>query len=436
MRFINDKNDLKLYLVTGTQAVLLSFDIPKSKVAKKDFMGFSIERKDKNGTITYHNGSKYFASLVHDNTITDPSVKYASLVQSFFWTDYTVDPGETYTYTVKAMFGTALHHQPMYESSIEVTTEGLHNGKHSVYFNYGVTGSQGYAKNKEFGNKPLKTLKGKALEHALAYLGRELWSEGLVKFVRQARGNSFRLCAAFYEFQYDGFLQEIKAALDSGVDVQIVYSAQPDQKQKNVSGIKKAGFSLNENFHFRTKANQPHNKFMVLSKDGIPKQVWTGSTNITLTGIFGHCNTGHWIEDEAIAASYQAYWDTLKNNPDMEVLATKSEQIQADTDLTDLNDGTYVFFSPRDHGTKPKAKPVHLSNYAELIDNANELVCMIFPFNIDDVFKTVYRKDKKYLRFLIFDKAAEARKVKSNDKDLKVTAGAVLRVPSRIGSRK
>jgi len=94
--------------------------------------------------------------------------------------------------------------------------------------------------------------------------------------------------------------------------------------------------------------------------------------------------------------------------------------------LTKLDDGTYVFFSPRDLPAKPKSTPVHLKKYAALIDAAQELVCMIFPFNIDDVFKTVYRKDKSYLRLLLFEKASEANKVKSNDKDLKITAGAVL----------
>ncbi len=157
MRYKDEGSDLKLYVVAGTQTVLLSFDIAKDKV-KNDFLGFSIERKDKDGKITLHNGSKHFDSLIHDATITDPKVKYASLVQSFFWKDYTADPGQTYTYTVKAIFGTAINHTSKFSTSIEVTTETLQTGKHSVYFNYGVTGSQGYATNKEFGNRPIKSL--------------------------------------------------------------------------------------------------------------------------------------------------------------------------------------------------------------------------------------------------------------------------------------
>lgn len=433
MRFKNEGNPLKLYAVAGTQTVLLSFDIALSKIDGKNFLGFDVKRKDKDGTEHSINGTKLFKSLVDDNTIIDPKIKFISLVQSFFWKDYTADPDQTYTYTVTAMGGTALHHQPLFSSTIKVRTEPLQKGKHSVYFNYGVTGSQAYAKNKEFGNKPIKELKGKTLEHALDMLGRELWKEGLIKFVQQAKGKKFSLFCAFYEFQYPDFLKEIKAAKNSGADVQVVFSAQPGQNKEpktdgtlrsNMQAIKNAGITTI--CHPRTKANQPHNKFMVLCENGTPKQVWTGSTNITPAGIFGQCNTGHWIVDGNIAAKYMKYWNKLKDNPDLPDLCTISSQIQADTDLKKLADGTYVFFSCRDLPAKKNTTPVHLSNYAKLIDSAEELVCMIFPFNIDDVFTKVYRKPKKYLRLLIFEKTEEAKSVKSNDINLKVTGGAVL----------
>src|SRR5260221_6255702 len=173
MRFFNKDKDLKLYAVTGTQTVLLSFDIARGKLDGKQFLGFDIERKDSKGKIKQINGSKHFASLINDSTITDPKIKFLSLVQSFFWKDYTADPDEVYTYTVKAMSGTPINHSPLSENSIKVRTEKLQDGMHSVYFNYGVTGSQAYANNKEFGNKPIKQLKGQVLKDALSFLGRE-----------------------------------------------------------------------------------------------------------------------------------------------------------------------------------------------------------------------------------------------------------------------
>lgn len=433
MRYKNEDNDLKLYAVAGTQTVLLSFNISKSKLDNKNFLGFSVQRKDKNGKISFLNGTKHFASLAKN---TDPVIRNTSLVQSFYWQDYTVDPGQHYTYTIQPMFGTAINHQPKFESSINITTEELHTGKHSVYFNYGVTGSQAYAHNKEFGNTPVSELKGIALQHALAFLGRDLWSEGLIKFVQQATGNTFSIYGAFYEFQHPDFLAELKAAKDRGADVQLIVSGKPDQYEdkiykngtvrlNNKSMIEKSGLSSCIKT-LRKKPSQPHNKFMILCENGKAKQVWTGSTNITLAGIFGQCNTGHWMEDDAIAEKYLAYWNGLVGDPFMSIQAKVSESIQADTDLIKLPKGSYVFFSPRDLPEVKNTKPAHLQHYADLIDSAKELVCMIFPFNMDEVFNTVFQKDKDYLRLLLFESASDAKAVKSNDTDLKVTAGAVF----------
>ena len=51
---------------------------------------------------------------------------------------------------------------------------------------------------------------------------------------------------------------------------------------------------------------------------------------------------------------------------------------------------------------------------------------MIFPFNMDDVFAQVYNEDKDYLRLLIFESASDAKAAKSNDSDVKITAGAIV----------
>lgn len=435
MRFRNKKKDLKIYVVTGTTTVLLSFDIAKSKLDNKQFLGFDIERVDKNGVSFQIKGTKYFDSVHNNPTVTDPDIKNFSPIQSFFWYDYNYAPGETFTYTVRGIFGTALNHQALLETSIKITMEKLQDGQHSVYFNYGVTGSQAYATNTEFGNRPIKSLKGKVLEDALSFLGRELWSDGLLQFVAQAKTKKHKLYCAFYELQYLPFLHALKAAQDRGADVQVVYSAKADQANDklkngkvvrlgNVSSIKKV--NLISVSSPRKKPSQPHNKFMILFENDKPTQVWTGSTNITPAGIFGQCNTGHWIVDKKIAAKYFEYWQSLKGDPAMGVQGQVSEGIEPDEDLRSLANGTYVFFSPRDLPSKKDVTPKHLRNYADLIDAADEMVCMVLPFNIDDVFKKVYREDKNYLRFLIFEKTSEAFKVQSNDIDLKITGGAVL----------
>ncbi len=418
MRFKSTKGDVKIYAVAGTQTVLLSFDLAKTKVNNKEFIGFDIERKDSLGKIRKLNGSKHFNSLIIDSTITDQRLKMVSLVQTYFWKDYEADPGQTYTYTINAMYGTARKFAIKFSGTITVTMEQLNTGVHSVYFNYGVTGSQAY--NKRFDRKLITELPPVQKQKAFDLLGRELWTNGLLEFIRQAQGSKFQLYCVFYEFQYDGFLGEIKTIINSGATVEIRYSAQSGQKAKNEAAIASAG--IGAFCKGRTIVSQPHNKFMILCENNVPKQVWTGSTNLTLTGIFGHSNTGHWIKDETIAKQYFTYWQTVKDNPKTAVIAEVNEKVQADTDLKKLKNGTYVFFSPR-------KSAAHLSNYADLILNAKEMVCMIFPFNIEDEFRNVFADDKEYLRYILFEKAAEAKSVKSNDRDLMVTAGAVLSDP-------
>ena len=122
MRYKNEDTELKLYAVAGTQTVLLAFHLSKAK-AKGHFMGFDIERTDSKGNIHKLNGSKHFDSLIYDATITDPKIKFASLIQSFFWKDYLADPGQKYKYKVRAMFGNARNFSAKYESELKVTTE-------------------------------------------------------------------------------------------------------------------------------------------------------------------------------------------------------------------------------------------------------------------------------------------------------------------------
>ncbi len=412
MRYKNTAGILKVFAVAGTQTVLFSLDISKTKVEGKKLIGFSFERKDKDGVVRKLNGSKRFQSL-HG---TDK--EKLSLVQTFFWKDYTADPGQTYTYTINAMFGTAADFVPGFKVSIKITTEALQQGTHAVYFNYGVTGSQAYSN--RFKDVHVDDLSPAKRKEAMIMLGRELWQDGLLQFVQQAKDSSYELVGLFYELQYKEFLLALKKAKQDGANVQIRYSAKPGQKEKNEAAIEAAG--IKSICDIRTKASQPHNKFMVLCKDGNPIEVWTGSTNITLQGIFGHSNTGHWIKDAAVAEKYFQYWNTIKDNPSVADSAVVSEAIKADTDLIGLKKGTHVFFSPRSSETL-------LTHYANLIDSAEKMACMIIPFNIDDLFRDVYAKDKDYLRYILFEKAAEAKSVQSNDTDLMITAGAILKTP-------
>ena len=48
---------------------------------------------------------------------------------------------------------------------------------------------------------------------------------------------------------------------------------------------------------------------------GAPAEVWTGSTNISLGGISGQTNVGHWVRNPGVAAAFAAYWELLATDP-------------------------------------------------------------------------------------------------------------------------
>ena len=54
-----------------------------------------------------------------------------------------------------------------------------------------------------------------------------------------------------------------------------------------------------------------HNKFIVLIHKNKPVAVWTGSTNISAGGIFGHSNVGHVVWDEAWL---RTFWTTGRDS--------------------------------------------------------------------------------------------------------------------------
>lgn len=299
MRYFNTDNELKAYAVAGTQTVLLALEINKTKVIGKGFMGFRISRKEGKAKPILLNGSKRFAS---DNP-TNP-IQKLSPIQSYMWKDYTAEPGKTYTYTFEAMFGTYNAMNPQYTTTLKVTTERLNEGEQSVYFNLGVTGCQAYAK--KFAKKKIEALPEPDKVKAFAILGRELFTEGLLKFVAQAKTDKYKLLCAFYELEYLPFLAALKKALKKHAEVEIVYSARPGQIAANASSIMEADLE-SVSIPRKYQVAQPHNKFMILLEEGNPVQVWTGSTNITIRGIFGHSNTGHWIKNEAIAKQYFEY---------------------------------------------------------------------------------------------------------------------------------
>ncbi len=223
-------------------------------------------------------------------------------------------------------------------------TESPEGGDHDIYFNRGIAASQAYVR--RFGDKkPDEVPNRKAYE----WLSRGL-NEALEGFLESCVPGEHSLRIAAYEFYYERFLKLVKKVHDSGVKVQIIYDARQDKgpKDKNRDAVEEAGLQAPIS-HERTRPKSyiSHNKFIVkLDSSGNPISVWTGGTNFSQGGIYGHSNVAHVVEDPAIAAQFLTYWEALKDDPESDALKDSVENISP-LPQGPPPAGTTVLFSPR-----------------------------------------------------------------------------------------
>src|SRR5260370_6408425 len=177
----------------------------------------------------------------------------------------------------------------------------------------------------------------------------------------------------------------------------------------------------------KSRAGIRHNKFIVLIHREKAVAVWTGSTNISAGGIFGHSNVVHEVWDETIAKRYLAYWERLaekdvtrgplvKENLDIEP-TPKDVKLEDDRILT--------LYSPRDD--KEELETLHW--YADLMDSAERIMCMTFAFNLDKVFEKVLLKKVDTLRYAVFDKNLKQDVADQIDlvRNTVIASGAILK---------
>ena len=144
-----------------------------------------------------------------------------------------------------------------------------------------------------------------------------------------------------------------------------------------------------------------HNKFFVLSQNGLPKAVWTGSTNQTENGIFGHSNVGHIVEDQAIALAFLDYWKELvKDQSDID----DSVELHNPIPAYPLTQPLAAVFSPR------KGLDA-LRFYAQIAAGARKGLFMTFAFGMHKKFQAAYEKEtavfpdqRQVLNFALMEK--------------------------------
>jgi phospholipase D-like protein len=454
MRFKSQHIDgFQVFAVAGVNTI--SFAIAATQEAKHRLLGFTVERVDSAEHERYTMpGFKVFPSIIPNPS---PHIQVSTAdhpVQSFLWDDFTAKPGRTYEYTFQPRRGTPKNldasAQPI---TIRVKTEPLFtNDDHDVFFNRGVASSQAYER--KFGNHKPDELPLAKRQAALDWLTRDL-DEGILKFIASAGPGDSLLCC-FYEFRYEPVLQALAAASRKIRELKVIIDAKVNEytdkngvlhpsfpRVDNLAAIKKAGIPDSCIIkRDRNPSDIQHNKFMVLLRGAAhtPTDVWTGSTNLSLGGLTGQTNVGHWVRDPATAALFKSYWDLLATNPgsrkgDSKALATKHkktyrtavEQLATvPTTLAEIPSGTTAIFSPRSGLSV-------LDLYVDLVDKAESLACITLAFGVNDRFKSQLKDNtpQSHLTFLLLEQKDKPRK---NSKTAFVAINASQNVYKAWGS--
>jgi PLD-like domain len=420
MRAFHAHGGLSVRATAGTHTVLLGWDLADPAGC----LGFGVHRTDHTEDEAYWlRGLKVFRSVVpHPGIGMDFSLR-GHPIQGFQWGDYTAKPEHDYTYRVVAWGGTPGALTPLAEVRLDVRTEAEDDGRHGIWFNRGVAGSQAFVK--RFGQFTPPVAAGE--DHpAFAWLSRGL-GEAFVRFAGRADGPEWGLRGAFYEFTWRTGLAALAAARDAGADVRlVVHGRDRDAAGRdadttaadNRAAVAAAG--LDDVVTWRTAANKSalqHNKFLVLTRGGQPVAVWTGSTNLTQGGVFGHLNVGHLVGDPAVAQRFGDYWAQLADP----AATTAALRLWTEADDPVDLDGSGVVFSPR-----ATTSPL-LSQYADVFDGAASSAHITGAFGLNKVFRQRLGVDRDVVRTVLLDQKPDAgQEIPAVDHDVRVSWGNYL----------
>jgi phosphatidylserine/phosphatidylglycerophosphate/cardiolipin synthase-like enzyme len=419
-----------VYAVTGINTV--SFAIDFTDADTTGLLGFAVERFDPTEDERYFiYGMKVFESVVTQPDETTAVSTSDHPIQSFVWDDFTAKPDRSYRYFFHPLKGKPKNlDRSAKPVEIGVATEPLYSShEHDVFFNRGVASSQAYVR--RFGNlspdKLAETDAAKA-DEARQWLSRDL-DEALLKFIDQAKPGD-TLFGCFYEFRYGPAADRFKAAVDRGVVVRLILDAK-DNSRTDADGIFHDAFPWKANekavrdahlpasaialWRRNNSSNIQHNKFKVLLKgaDADPVEVWTGSTNLSVSGIHGQTNVGHWVRNKDIAAAYRDYWQAMLSDPgsaDGDSASETRRKKKAWRDTVEalgpvpvawsgIPEGVSTVFSPRS-GTEV------LRMYVDALDEAENLGCVTLAFGINKAFKSalVDNTAQNAVTFLLLEK--------------------------------
>lgn len=389
MRRKRTQNGLSLRAIAGSHVVLLGINMKEADC--KGLMGFAIHRTD------HVEEEAYWLRGIKTFKETDPGFPPGAMystrhhpIQGFSWCDFSAKPGYVYTYRVVALFGSPSEFVPKAEVRVRVKTEDPKDGFHDIFYNRGAAASEEYTR--RFGYKQPGEI-GKA---AFNWLSRGLL-EAILEFIQRGHNNQFEFRVCAYEFRYPPILEALRDAKRAGATINIIYDARKEfPRDENEQAARDARIKSDCIKRDTNKSYISHNKFIVLRKNGIPVAVLTGSTSFSEGGIFGQSNLVHIVEEPAVAAQYDTYWEILADDPEARDLRP---QINSAWPVPQrLSKGEKVLFSPR-KGLEA------LQWYADLAKNAKDALFATFAFGMHPLFQEAYKNGQAKLRYALMDKA-------------------------------
>lgn len=375
----NSQDDFRVKAYAGTNGVLLAMDLAESR--RNGLLGFAIEKQQGDKPWLFLFNSLTFPGKVHTFPQYHATPSDKAPLQKFRWADYAVNPGTTLHYRVHLAYGTA--DAPLLGESLalSITSDDGHLANQSVIFNRAVAASQAFQR--KFPDLDAQISANKNLPIEAWPDAARLWLENgllarLLSFNEQAVDAQWALDIAIYEYQLQAIIDAVNAAFARGVQVRVLYHAQPDDPDTTLNEANLAQLPA-ANKRGRVTHNIFHDKFIVLSRvDGVgqrqPKAVLCGSTNFTANGVYRQANVVHTLDDVTIATRYLQTFEEVWANP-ADVAATRNW-------ITEHNpmDPTQPLFA----GFSPRSGGGDLREFVEIIEAASKDVLFVTAFTLPD----------------------------------------------------
>jgi len=375
----NPQDDFRVKAYAGTNGVLLAMDLAEPR--RKGLLGFAIEKQQGDKPWLFLFNSLTFPGKAHTFPQYHATPSDKAPLQKFRWADYAVNPGTTMHYRVHLAYGTADAPQLGESLELSITSDDGHPANQSVIFNRAVAASQAFQR--KFPDLDAQISANKNLPIEAWPDAARLWLENgllerLLGFIERAVDAQWALEIAIYEYQLQAIIDAVNAAFARGVQVRVLYHAQPDDPDTTLNETNLAKLPM-ANKRGRVTHNIFHDKFIVLSRvDGAgqrqPQAVLCGSTNFTANGVYRQANVVHTLDDVMVAARYLQVFEEVWANP-ADVAATRN-WITGHNPM-DPTQPLFAGFSPRSGGGD-------LREFVEIIEAARKDVLFVTAFILPD----------------------------------------------------